>query len=167
MSSRPVTDRVKESLFSVLWKYHLPAGSDVADLFCGAGSMGLEALSRGAGSSLFVENDRKMIAVLKKNLAKAGFSDRSTVLCADAFAWRPDRPFGLVFVDPPYAATADVSAGSPVGALLSRLAESAAGGTTVVLRTRSTTEILDSYGGLIKIERRKWGTMAVGILQVK
>ena len=45
--SRPITDRVKESLFSVLYKYDLPDGAGVADLFCGVGSLGLEALSRG------------------------------------------------------------------------------------------------------------------------
>ena len=71
--SRPITDRVKESLFSVLYKYDLPDGAVVADLFCGVGSLGLEALSRGAKCVTFVEKDQRIIAVLKKNIEKAGF----------------------------------------------------------------------------------------------
>jgi 16S rRNA G966 N2-methylase RsmD len=71
--SRPITDRVKESLFSVLYKYALPDGKIVADLFCGVGSLGLEALSRGAEFVTFVERDPKIIAILKKNIEKAGF----------------------------------------------------------------------------------------------
>jgi len=77
--SRPITDRVKESLFSVLYKYDLPDGKIAADLFCGVGSLGLEALSRGAEFVTFVEKDPKIIATLKKNIEKAGFAGSSTV----------------------------------------------------------------------------------------
>ena len=70
-SSRPITDRVKESLFSVLYKYDLPGGAIVADVFSGVGSMGLEALSRGAEFVTFVEKDPKVITVLKQNIEKA------------------------------------------------------------------------------------------------
>jgi len=72
-ASRPITDRVKESLFSVLYKYDLPGGKIVADLFCGVGSLGLEALSRGAEFVTFVEKDPNIIETLKKNIEKAGF----------------------------------------------------------------------------------------------
>jgi 16S rRNA (guanine966-N2)-methyltransferase len=83
--SRPITDRVKESLFSVLYKYDLPGGKMVADLFCGVGSLGLEALSRGAEFVTFVEKDPKVIATLRKNIEKAGFAGESKVIRADAF----------------------------------------------------------------------------------
>ena len=81
--SRPITDRVKESLFSVLYKYDLPDGKIVADLFCGVGSLGLEALSRGAGFVTFVEKDQEIITVLKKNIARAGFADVSKIIKTD------------------------------------------------------------------------------------
>jgi 16S rRNA (guanine966-N2)-methyltransferase len=83
--SRPITDRVKESLFNVLWNYGFPEDKIVADLFCGVGSLGLEALSRGAEFVTFVEKDPKIIATLKKNIEKAGFGSGSKVIRADAF----------------------------------------------------------------------------------
>ena len=58
--SRPIVDRVKESLFSVLYRYNLPAGAMVADLFSGVGSLGLESQSRGAEFVKFVERDQKI-----------------------------------------------------------------------------------------------------------
>ena len=68
--SRPITDRVKESLFSVLYGYDLPADAVVADLFSGVGSLGLEALSRGAEFVTFVEQDPKIAATLNQNIEK-------------------------------------------------------------------------------------------------
>ena len=83
--SRPITDRVKESLFSILFKYDLPNGKFVADLFCGVGSLGLEALSRGAEFVTFVEKDMKIVATLNRNIEKAGFVKESKVVRANAF----------------------------------------------------------------------------------
>ena len=85
VDSRPILDRVKESLFSVLYNYGLPEGKNVADLFCGVGSLGLEALSRGAAFVTFVEKDTKTAAILKKNIEKCSFIEESLVLTADAF----------------------------------------------------------------------------------
>ncbi|MHC4105006.1 MAG: RsmD family RNA methyltransferase, partial [Planctomycetota bacterium] len=113
--SRPIIDRVKESLFSVLYKYNLPDGKVVADLFSGVGSLGLEALSRGAASVTFVEQDPKIIATLKKNIEKSGFVKKSKVIKADAFsvgAPMSERHYDLVFVDPPYACTENVGPNS-------------------------------------------------------
>ena len=103
--SRPITDRVKESLFSVLYKYDLPDGKIVADLFCGVGSLGLEALSRGAGFVTFVEKDQKIITVLKKNITRAGFADTSKIIKTNAFGVGKMLDFDtgkydLVFIDP-------------------------------------------------------------------
>ena len=84
-NSRPIIDRVKESLFSVLYKYDLPSGKLVADLFCGVGSIGLEALSRGAAFVTFVEQDRKLITILDRNIEKAAFVKQSKVIRANAF----------------------------------------------------------------------------------
>jgi 16S rRNA (guanine966-N2)-methyltransferase len=166
--SRPIIDRVKESLFSVLYKYDLPDGKMVADLFCGVGSLGLEALSRGAEFIIFVEQDPKIITTLKKNIEKAGFVKESKVIRADAFkvgAPVNDKKYDLVFVDPPYACTENVGQDSPLNRLMDLLQSQVAPGGIVVVRTNQRTELLDKYGIFRAVERRKWGTMAVTILQ--
>ncbi|MGA2172499.1 MAG: RsmD family RNA methyltransferase [Sedimentisphaerales bacterium] len=174
--SRPITDRVKQSLFDVLQKYDLPAGKVVADLFAGVGSLGLESLSRGAAFVTFVEHNPKIAPILEKNIAKAGFAGQSKVVRVDAF--KIDMPvdvgqsqsatadkYDLVFVDPPYVDSASTQAGSPLASLLARLAERIASGGFVIVRTHQNTTLSQSYGSLKIIERRQWGTMAVTILR--
>jgi len=167
--SRPITDRVKESLFNVLYKYDLN-GRVAADLFCGVGSLGLEALSRGAKFVSFVERDPRIIATLKENIEKAGFAGESKVIRANAFnvgAPSREQKYDLVFVDPPYAASRETGAGSPLGKLLVILAEQLSQNGIVVVRTEERVELLDKYGGLEVIDRRQWGTMTVTILGKK
>ena len=169
-ASRPITDRVKESLFSVLYKYDLPSGKMVADLFSGVGSLGLEALSRGAEFVTFVEKDVKIIKTLEKNIEKADFVKRSKVIRADAFKIGApvsfDRQkYDLIFVDPPYSVTKDVGNGSPLSGLLNILSEQSAPSGIVVVRAHRRTELLEQYGRFGIVERRQWGTMAVTILQ--
>jgi len=168
--SRPITDRVKESLFSVLFKYDLPNGKIAADLFCGVGSLGLEALSRGAAFVTFVERDPKVVAILNRNIEKAGFVKESKVIRANAF--KIGAPVGfdeqektIVFVDPPYSVTRETKADSPLGGLLNVLSGQVAPNGFVVVRTHRRTFLLDKYDRLQTIERRQWGTMAVTILQ--
>jgi len=168
-SSRPITDRVKESLFNVLYNYGLPSGATVADLFCGVGSLGLEALSRGAEFVTFVEKDDRIIATLKKNIEKAGFAKDSKVVRANAFTVGAALGAGgakckLVFVDPPYAATDIVGADSPLARLLDMLGEQVTDDAMVIARTRSDVTLLNQYGQFRVAERRTWGTMAVTIL---
>jgi len=167
--SRPITDRVKESLFSVLYKYDLPGGAIAADLFCGVGSLGLEALSRGAEFVTFIERDPRIISVLNKNVEKAGFVRESKVIRANAFKIgallnSERQKYGLVFVDPPYAATMDVQDGSALSGLLDLLGEQVAGDGIVVVRTGQEVSLLERYGEFLVIERRRWGTMVVNIL---
>lgn len=173
MDSRPITDRVKESLFNVLRKYGLPEGAVAADLFCGVGSLGLETLSRGAEFVTFAERRPEIIAVLKRNIEKAGFVKASKVIRADVF--KTGAPvgkkfeisgYGLVFVDPPYAFTEDVGMGSPLSKLLDLLQEQIAHNGLVVVRTARRTTLLERYGRFEVIERRQWGTMAVAILKL-
>lgn len=169
-NTRPIIDRVKESLFGVLVKYGLPEGKVVADVFCGVGSLGLEALSRGAKFVTFVEKDLRVVAVLEKNIEKAGFVGQSKVVTADAFRVgagpaRKGWEYDLVFVDPPYANTADVSLGSPLAGVLGLIAEQVIAEGLVVVRTRRSTKLANRYGALEVVERREWGTMAVTILE--
>jgi 16S rRNA (guanine(966)-N(2))-methyltransferase RsmD len=168
--SRPITDRVKESLFSVLYKYDLPNGAIVADLFSGVGSLGLEAISRKARLVTFVEQDPKIISVLKRNIERADFVNVSEVIRANAFKFggslKPDRQmYNLVFVDPPYAASMDVQAGSPLSGLLDLLGPRVAPDAVIVVRTSRKVSLLEQYGEFRIIDRRRWGTMAVAILQ--
>lgn len=163
--SRPILDRVKESVFNVLCKYNLLDGKKVADLFCGAGSMGLEALSRGAGEVSFVEKDPEIVKILKANIEKCGFTECSEVFCGDAFAGFGREGYSIIFVDPPYSLSQDVGGNSPLGRLLDKLACQLTEDGIVVVRTYKATELLAAYGRLKVIERRKWGNMAVTILR--
>ena len=168
--SRPITDRVKESLFSVLYKYDLPDGAIAADLFSGVGSLGLEALSRGAEFVTFVERDPRIISVLSKNIEKAGLVKESKVIRANAYKIGAPvdsgrQKYNLVFIDPPYADTIDVRNDSPLGGLLDLLGGQVAEEGIVIVRTGERVSLLEQYGEFQIIERRKWGTMIVNILR--
>jgi len=168
--SRPITDRVKESLFSVLYKYDLPNGAIVADLFSGVGSLGLEAISRKARFVTFVEQDPKIISVLKRNIEKADFVNESEIIRANAFKFgvllnSDSQKYDLVFVDPPYAASMDVQDNSPLSGLLHLLGEQVVGDGIVIVRTDRKVSLLEQYGEFQIIDRRRWGTMAVTILK--
>jgi 16S rRNA (guanine966-N2)-methyltransferase len=169
-ASRPILDRVKESLFSVLYKYGLPEGKMTADLFSGVGSLGIEALSRGADFVTFVEKDPAVIAILKANIEKAGFVKESKVIRANALKIGAPvdfdgKKYDLVFVDPPYSLTSDAGEGSLLSGLLTLLPEQLAPEGIVVVRTYKRTELLDQYSRLKVIERRKWGNMTITILR--
>jgi 16S rRNA (guanine966-N2)-methyltransferase len=168
--TRPVTDRVKESIFNVLQKFGLMDGKWVADLFCGTGPMGLECLSRGAEYVIFVERDSRVVEILNKNIAKGRFEDRAKVVRTNAFkvgaASLEDRKFDLVFVDPPYAMSRDVGENSQLGGLLKLLCNQITDEAVVIVRTEDMVELLDKYGTLHVIDRRKWGSMSIALLQI-
>jgi 16S rRNA (guanine966-N2)-methyltransferase len=168
--TRPITDRAKESLFNVLQNYDLLAGARVADLFCGVGSLGLEALSRGAGFVTFVEKNAEVADVLEKNIAKAGFTSQSRVVRTSAFCvGAPAGPGGerydLVFVDPPYASTQEVGEHSLLADLLRVLEEQVIGRGVIVVRTHRCVAPLEEYGSFHVVDRRQWGTMSIVLLQ--
>ncbi|MDX2146547.1 MAG: RsmD family RNA methyltransferase [Planctomycetota bacterium] len=102
--TRPIPDRVKESLFMIL-RGHTPGGT-VFDAFAGTGSFGLEALSRGASKCVFVEQSRMMGGVLKRNIEALGVADRSELFLGDALGAgalaRCPRPLTIALIDPPY-----------------------------------------------------------------
>ena len=103
--TRPILDRAKESLFSILGDS--VQESAVLDLFAGTGSLGIEALSRGARKCLFVDNSTNAIRVIKKNLQEAGLIKRTVVLKINVFRLldflkNKDIRFDLMLVAPPY-----------------------------------------------------------------
>ena len=108
-ATRPTSDRVREALFSILGPVD---GLDVLDLYAGSGALGIEALSRGAGSATFVESARPAVAAIRANLAAIA-SGRAAVVEGDVPAWlrssAPDAAFDLVFCDPPYDAAPRVA----------------------------------------------------------
>jgi 16S rRNA (guanine966-N2)-methyltransferase len=110
--TRPTTDRVRESLFNVLASRIDFAGASVLDLYAGSGALGLEALSRGAASAVFVESDQRAAAVIAKNIASLGVAaDVHRGPVAVVLAGGTDRPVDLVFADPPYdVPVADIEA---------------------------------------------------------
>ena len=99
---RPTTDRVKEALFSII-NFDIPAAS-ILDLFSGSGQLGIEALSRGAKSVTFVDNDNTSCELTKKNLSSCGLSEGARVLHSDSLTFLKGTPelFNIAFVDPPY-----------------------------------------------------------------
>lgn len=103
METRPTTDRVKEGVFNAL-QFDIE-GRRVLDLFAGTGQMGIECLSRGAASAVFVDQRKDAFEVVKKNLALTNLADQARVIHGDSrdFIVRTTEQFDLVFLDPPYA----------------------------------------------------------------
>lgn len=102
---RPTMDRVKAAIFSSLGEAII--GERILDLFAGSGALGIEALSRGAASAMFVDEDRQSIAVIEKNLAKTKLKGRVRQENVFEFLRRSvgEEPFKIIFADPPYEKT--------------------------------------------------------------
>jgi 16S rRNA (guanine966-N2)-methyltransferase len=104
--TRPLSDRVKQTLFAILEPdLH---GARFLDLFAGSGAAGIEALSRGAAHAIFVERDQGAVAVIKANLGRTHLTDRATVMRTEVLSWlrdparTRDAAITLAVVDPPY-----------------------------------------------------------------
>ncbi len=99
---RPTIDRVKEAIFSSI-QFEL-FNSEVLDLFAGTGQLGIEAISRGAKTAVFVDNSRKSIEVVNKNLEITNFTSKSIVINMNSidYAHTTDKKFDFIFLDPPY-----------------------------------------------------------------
>jgi 16S rRNA (guanine(966)-N(2))-methyltransferase RsmD len=108
--TRPLGDRVKQTLFAILEPDLV--GATFLDLFAGSGAAGIEALSRGAARATFVERDAGAVRTIKANLQLTGLADRATITRADVLAWLRDParthepPVDVVVLDPPYEDTA-------------------------------------------------------------
>ena len=105
LATRPYPARVREAVFSILrgwWK-----DAKVVDVFCGVGSIGLEAISRGAREAFFVEQDRRVASLLQENIEAMDCSEQAEVLRADAFSplvrLRLGQDCDIISLDPPYA----------------------------------------------------------------
>lgn len=102
MATRPTSDRVKEAMFSII-QYDIP-GSKVLDLFGGTGQLGIEALSRGASSAVFVDAADSACKLIKENLKKAKMENQSRVVRSDYLTFLKNcrDQFDIILLDPPY-----------------------------------------------------------------
>ena len=105
---RPTMDRVKAAIFSSLGEKVI--GARVLDLFAGAGGLGIEAMSRGAASAVFVESNRNAARAIERNLVIAGVDGRVRMRDAFAYLKYATGPFDIIFADPPYASGPEAKA---------------------------------------------------------
>lgn len=103
MATRPTADRVKEAMFSII-HFEVP-GADVLDLFGGTGQLGIEALSRGAKSAVFVDAGEPACRLIKENLKRTKLEGQGRVVRSDYLAYldRCREQFDVILLDPPYA----------------------------------------------------------------
>ncbi len=156
---RPTTDRVKESVFNLISNY-VP-DSRVLDLFAGSGSLGFEALSRGAKFAVFVDKDKSAVDVVKKNASLLNFSEDIKILnmSYEDFFRSSDECFDLIFLDPPYnkgfiePVLADIVTNN-------RLAD---GG--IILLESDDTDMHSDFDGLTVLKQRKYGRSYITVYQ--
>lgn len=155
---RPTADRVKESLFNIINSNFGPLDDKaVLDLFAGTGNLGIEALSRGAANTVFIDEGLKSVKVLKKNLDVCGFVDRSEIVQTSVESGirllsRKGYKFNLVFLDPPY------EKGFVEKTLRGLIEEGILEYEAVVVAEHSVRERPSmEYDGLTFTDRRKYG----------
>ena len=154
---RPTSDRAREALFSII-------GSDVEsaailDLYAGTGALGLEALSRGAASAVFVDLHNESLSLVGKNIELCGFSERSQLIRRDltkglSFLEQisPAKGYDLIFIDPPYGKELASKALDDLGRT-KLLTED----TLVIAEEESTATFAEAYNGLRLFDRRRYG----------
>ena len=154
---RPTPDRVRESLFSMLTHMGVLEGARVLDLFAGTGALGLEALSRGAATAVFVENGRVAQRLISENINKLDVGDQTQVIRTDATrlgAWE-QAPFDLVFLDPPY--------GKSMGQLAVEAARNWMAPGAVVVWEES--DFMLAPTGFTPLDQRRFGEAHVTLLE--
>jgi 16S rRNA (guanine966-N2)-methyltransferase len=166
--TRPITGRAKKSLFDTLGP-HLDEAV-VLDLYSGTGTMGIEALSRGAAWCIFAEKDRNVVARLRRNIEACGAGEASDIWCGDIRSrLRPrlaglDRTVDVAFVDPPYADARRWDWPRAEASIFVPLAEKLADDGLVVLRTPKGLELPASIAGLTEMRTKKYGGMIITLL---
>ena len=156
--ARPASERVRQAVFSSL-AAHVP-DAHILDLYCGSGAYGLEALSRGARTGVFVDSDPQAVAACRANAAATGYADFTSVRRSTAERYvsgrgSRDGPFDLVFVDPPYGAADEAE--PLLGAMTPLLAQ----GARVVLEARRSDSAPPAPSGLLVEADRRYGDTRV------
>lgn len=154
-ATRPTADRVKEALFSILHSLDTVDDARVLDLFAGSGALGIEALSRGACTAVFIEQASPALKALSSNLESCGFTQQATVMGCDvkrglAQLKRNNAPFDLIFMDPPYH-------GELYQETIMALAGLVTEHTVLVAESASKNPLPDRIGPFVCIRRRTYG----------
>ncbi|MDP4092677.1 MAG: 16S rRNA (guanine(966)-N(2))-methyltransferase RsmD [Bacillota bacterium] len=159
LSTRPTTDRVKESVFNIISAYIEDA--DILDLFSGTGSLGIEALSRGAHRGVFVDESRECYGIIKDNLIHTKLNDNAEVFtndCVSAVKLLGERKmqFNIIFMDPPYSKNlVEVALNSIEKNDIIKFSG------LIVAEHRSTDIVPESAGKLVLVRRKEYGETAV------
>ena len=151
---RPTTDRVKEAVFSII--QFETEGRAFLDLFAGSGQMGIEALSRGAESAYFVDNSKKSVETVKRNLKAVKLEDKAKVFQMDyrSFLSANSKSFDIVFLDPPYK----------TGALqesLELVTDSVKDTGIIIAENPVEEEILSQYGDFVLDRQYRYGKIRI------
>ena len=159
LALRPTPDRLREALFNVLAPRI--AGAVFLDAYAGAGSVGIEALSRGAAHAVFVEKNSAAAKVIEQNLASLGIQDRSTVVRRPSLAALGQFEADIYFLDPPYAAPAEYNAA------LTLLGERTLRPEALVLAQHAKRfQLADSFGRLRRVRVLAHGDNAISFFAV-
>lgn len=153
-NTRPTLERVKEGMFSSVMP--LLPGAAVLDLFAGSGQLGLEAVSRGAASCVFVDNAQQAAQIIRTNIEALGFGAccRMVVGDASAFLARAGQRFDVILLDPPYQ-------GAPFLALLQQAAGVCAPGAVLLCEGPADAEMPETAAGLVLKKQYRYGTVQV------
>jgi 16S rRNA (guanine966-N2)-methyltransferase len=163
---RPTTDLVKGAIFNRM--QDVIVGAQVLDLFCGTGSLGIEALSRGAESLTFVEKSSASLEILRKNLAKLKITEAYTILKKDVLAYLASakdsqvKSFDVILIDPPFTEKMahDVMLILGQTALFHE-------DTRIFIESGFKERIDDEYGCLILADRREYGDKTLSLFRKK
>lgn len=157
---RPTPDRVRESLFNLLAHSHGDpvSGARVLDVFAGTGALGLEALSRGADSVVFLDSGRVSRRLISENIQRFGVEDRARLVARDALRAGPPpaEAASLVFLDPPYGKGLGEKALAALGGWIAQ-------GALVVWEERGAQE---APAGFVPVDERAYGETHITILEV-
>ena len=170
LTTRPMTDRVRENLFNLLGS--LVDGARVLDLFCGSGALGLESLSRGAAHAMFIDTDKDAIAAAEANGRTLGLQERMRVLRRDVFRPGPwiappgGGAYTIVFVDPPYRMTDAEREREDLASMIRSLADLGciAPGTVAMLRAKRGVETGTPWPGFDLHDERTYGTTTLYLM---
>ncbi len=169
METRPITGRAKKSLFAMLGERL--DGQAVVDLYCGTGTLGLEAMSRGAKRCWFAERDRRAIASLRRNIEMLAVAERCTIWSGDVRSrlagWLAtiDGEVDVAFVDPPYPEARRWDWAQIAETIFAPLADSLAPDGQVAVRLPGEVQPPEELGGLAITRSRRYGDMQLVLME--
>lgn len=156
--THPMSERIRGSLFNILGEID---GKSVLDAFAGTGSIGFEALSRGAKSAVFIERDRVAQKVLAENIAKLGVQEKAKLIKSSVAAWdetSAQDKFDLIFADPPYH---DVQF-STVSRLFTHLNPNG-----LMVLSHPGRESVPTVNGVVVVDNRSYGDAALAFYRLE